>query len=57
MKVYRNHVPNKRQLKRRITSATCSVRTDVHQKVWKSNDKKVNEDVRQNDGHIEHLCT
>lgn len=54
-KVYSTRVPNVTQLKRRITSAIRSVHAEVLQNVWKNLDERLNEVVRQNGGHIEHL--
>ena len=54
-KVYSTRVPNVTQLKRRITSAIRSVHAEVLENVWKNLDERLNEVVRQNGGHIEHL--
>lgn len=54
-KVYSTRVRSVAQLKRRITSAICSVRADVLQNIWKIFGERLNKVVRRNGGHIEHL--
>lgn len=54
-RVYRNRVCNVRQLNRRISIAIRGVHADVLSAVWKSLDERLNEFVRRNGRHIDHL--
>lgn len=48
-------VSNRTPLKKRITSAICSVRANFLQKVWKTLDERLNQVLGQNGGRIKHL--